>query len=64
MQVYLIVSELSQNFDYDVNLYSDQPIHPPTEYVKVMNPPKPRNQSSRSFYIRLENDLLYDQYDQ
>ena len=64
MQVYLIGSELGQNFDYNVNLSSDQSIHPPREYVKVINPPKPLNQSLWSFYIRLENNLLYVHIDQ
>ena len=64
MQVYLIVTELSQNFDYNVNLSSNPPIHPPREYVKVINPPKPLNQSLWSFYIRLENNLLYVHIDQ
>ena len=64
MQVYLIVTELSQNFDYDVNLSSGPPIHPPKGYVKVINPPKPLNQSLWSFYIRLENNLLYVHIDQ
>ena len=45
VQVCLIVTELSQNFDYNVNLSSDPHIHPPREYVKVINPPKPLNQS-------------------
>ena len=64
MQVYLIVTELSQDFDYNVNLSSDPPIHLPREYVKVINLPKPLNQSLRSFYITLENNLLYVHIDQ
>ena len=64
VQVYLNVTELSQNFDYNINLSSDAPIHPPREYVKVINPPKRLYQSLRSFYIRLENNLLYVHIDQ
>ena len=67
MLVYLIVTELSQNSDYNIKLSSDPPFHPPREYVKVINPPKPLNQSLWSFYISLENNLLFyvhiDQFD-
>ena len=45
VQVYHIVTKLSQKFDYNVNLFSNPPIHPPREYVKVINPPKPLNKS-------------------
>ena len=64
MQVYVIVIELSQYFDYNVNLSSDPPINLPKDYVKVINRPKPLNQSLWSFYIRLENNLLYVHIDQ
>ena len=64
MQVYLIVTELSQNFDYIVNLSSDPPIHPSREHEKVINLSKRLNQSLWSFYIRLENNLLYVHIDQ
>ena len=39
-------------------------IHSFREYVKVINSPKPLKQSLWSFYIRLENNLLYMHIDQ
>ena len=38
VQIYLIVTELSQNFDYNVNLSRDPPIHLPRNYVKLKDP--------------------------
>ena len=59
VQVYLIVNELSQKFNYNDNLSSYPPIPPPREYLSAINLPKPLNQSFWSFYTRLDNNLLY-----